>query len=283
MRAGLLQRRWTPDRGSRARPRWPGRRPAAGRPPPRRRAACEPGARPTPAPAGTAAPRRAGERPATGSRRRRRTAETPVWRATPTTAGMKAVSPGPWTVGGRRITLARTPRSANGSAASDRARGEPGAVGVGRLVLRPESAGREHGRAGGGDERLVGALQRLPPSPARRARRSGCSRRTPEKSWMNAVWMTPSAARAPRPGSPARSRRRGGPRRRSRAAWLPRRRCGPARAPSCPWASSSWTTAEPMNPVAPVTNTVSCVVAWGASGPARRRTTGPCAPRTPDE
>ena len=72
--------------------------------------------------------------------------------------GTKPRSPAPWTVGGSRTKLARTPRCSGGQR-----QGLQGTARVhrrvGRLVLRGGAAGGEQAQAEGGDQRFARARQ----------------------------------------------------------------------------------------------------------------------------
>ena len=175
------------------------------------------------------------------------------------------MSPGPWTVGGSLTTLVRTPRRANGSAASERARGEPGLSGSGAWSSVPSRPGVSTVVPEVATNGLsVPSIARAIASTARSSTRVFSA--YAEKSWMNAVWMTPSAARAPAArvsGSVTAPRWTSTPTSRSLAAEASLR----ARPSTlCPWDKRSWTTAEPMNPVAPVTNTRMGCLRGGATG-----------------
>ena len=104
---------------------------------------------------------------------------------------------------------------------------------------------------------MAGRSQRARSRAASMARRSASQFSLNfEKSWLKAVWITPSAFAAPRAQAVCvRQHRRDALRRRRRqATWRPHPN-GQARAPRWPAPISSLTIAEPTKPVAPVTKT----------------------------
>lgn len=169
--------------------------------------------------------------------------------------GMKPLSPSPWTEGGRRMTDERTPRSAHARVASSEGMRGTAAGGASRSV--PNRPGATIASI-----RLPDVVTNGRPDPASTApiasitwqSRSALAWNV-EKSCLNAVWMTPSHAAAP---SRRLSRSSRSPRW-TRAPASPRalapasERASPRT--SWPASMSSLTTAEPTQPVAPVTNT----------------------------
>ena len=113
------------------------------------------------------------------------------------TRGTKPWSSSPWTDGGRRTNEARTPRDAIANVASSdamrNAAAEPGSgasssaprqPGVRRAIPEVVTKGR-----------LEPASAEPSASIARRSVSAAAGKST--KSWMKAVWITPSQARAP--------------------------------------------------------------------------------------
>ena len=170
--------------------------------------------------------------------------------------GMNQGSPSPCTDGGRRTTEARTPRSATASAAGSDSRGWAGFSGPD--LLGGDDAGRGNRQPGGDDKRLPRPGQGLaeggddPP-----VERGGGGRVAGRGEVVDVAGVDhavgfgcrlPAARRCP-PGIPGRPR----PRPPSPAAALLSDRARPIT--WCPALSSSRTTTDPIEPVAPVTNT----------------------------
>ena len=123
-------------------------------------------------------------------------AAMPVRRATSISAGTKPWSPWSCTDGGRRTTLTRTPRSAAANTTSEAARMRPSPSCAGTSASVPMRPGASTVVPDVATKGLfVSSSARARASSARWsvcAFASYC-----EKSWMKAVWITPSQARAP--------------------------------------------------------------------------------------
>ncbi len=178
-------------------------------------------------------------------------------RAMATRVAMKPLSPSPWQVGESRTTQERTPRDGSASTAcAVTARieiGEPSTAGLSRSVdtCPGASPARPEARTKG---RSVPASASPKVSTARRSA-SAAPRKSPEKamSCLKARWITPSDAAAVFP-------------RTSRSSTVPLTTSAPAAESAaadvseraspttwCPASTSSDTTAEPIQPDAPVT------------------------------
>lgn len=178
-----------------------------------------------------------------------RYADTPVARAVRMRIGTKPWSPIPCTDGGNRTAAARTPRSVTARAAASDLR-----------KLCP--AGRSDSAAPGlrSDNPDVTSNGRSEPSsalPSSSITRRSCSQFSAnfEKSWLNAVWITASADFAACSSMSASSKE---PFTTCAPLAASPRALSPERHRPLTWwlaAISSATTAEPTQPLAPVTKT----------------------------
>ncbi|TYP90515.1 hypothetical protein BD833_101233 [Blastococcus xanthinilyticus] len=172
-------------------------------------------------------------------------AEVPRSRAMPTSVGRNPWSPSPWTVGGRRTADERTPRPAMArTTASVCARGPaPGSGASASLDTRPVVTTPATPEA---MTRGRSVPSSAPPSARTASRSVRAAAGKSVKSWMNAVWTTPSAAAAAarRPSRSSSAPRRAVAPTDSRAAAAVPERARPTT--SCPAARHSATTADPM-------------------------------------